>query len=55
MRTARRQGRPLRRPRTRLTIDDYWQRWWTEEVTVGKARGTQYGYRDIYACYIGPG
>jgi hypothetical protein len=54
MRTARRRGEPVRRPRTRLTIDEYWRRWWTEEVTVGKARGTQYGYRDIYACYIAP-
>ena len=54
MRTARRRGQPQRRPKTRLTIYDYWQRWWSEEVTVGKARGTQYGYRDIYACYIGP-
>ncbi|HEV2922419.1 MAG TPA: hypothetical protein VGW98_00140 [Solirubrobacteraceae bacterium] len=54
MRTARRRGEPVRRPKTRLTIDEYWRRWWTEEVTVGKARGTQYGYRDIYACYIAP-
>jgi integrase len=54
MRTARRRGQPQRRPKTRLRVDDYWQRWWIEEVTVGKARGTQYGYRDIYACYIGP-
>ena len=54
MRTARRQGRPLRRPKTRLTISDYWQRWWTEEVTVGKARATQYSYRGIYGSDIGP-
>jgi integrase len=54
MRTARRQGQPQRRPKTRLTIDDYWQRWWSEEVTVAKARATQYSYRGIYESDIGP-
>jgi integrase len=54
MRTARRQGQPLRRPKTGLTIDDYWQRWWAQEVTVAKARATQYSYRGTYAAYIGP-
>jgi integrase len=53
MRTVRREGRPLRRPKTGLTIDDYWKRWWEEEVTA-KARGTQYSYRGTYAAYIGP-
>ena len=54
MRTARRKGQPVRRPKTRLTIDDYWQRWWADEVTSGKARGTQYSYRGTYAAYVGP-
>ncbi len=54
MRTARREGQPLRRPATRLTIDDYWQRWWVQEVTVAKARATQYSYRGTYASYIAP-
>jgi len=54
MRTARRSGQPLRRPKTRLTIEDYWQRWWGQEVTVAKARATQYSYRGIYASDIGP-
>ena len=54
MRTSRRQGQPLRRPKTRLTIDDYWQRWWAREVTVAKARATQYSYSGTYAAYIAP-
>jgi integrase len=54
MRTARRDGQPLRRPKTRLTIDDYWKIWWSQEVTVGKARGTQKSYKDKYAAHIGP-
>ncbi len=54
MRTARRQGQPLRRPKTRMTIGEYWEQWWVEEVTAAKARGTQAGYRSIYAAYIGP-
>jgi hypothetical protein len=54
MRTARRQGQPLRRPKTGLTIGEYWQRWWREEITVAKARATQYSYRDTYAANIAP-
>jgi integrase len=54
MRTARRHGKPLRRPKPGVTIDDYWKRWWAEEVTVAKARATQYSYRANYASYIGP-
>jgi len=54
MRTARRAGEPVRRPTTRLTVDGYWRRWWQEEVTVAKARATQYSYRDTYAASIGP-
>jgi integrase len=54
MRTARRQGQPLRRPKTRMTIGEYWERWWTEEITVAKARATQYSYRDTYVSYIAP-
>jgi hypothetical protein len=54
MRTARRQGQPLRRPTTRLTIGEYWEKWWLEEVTVAKTRATQYSYRGTYAANIGP-
>jgi integrase len=54
MRTARRQGKPLRRPKPGVTIDDYWEQWWAKEVTVAKARATQYSYRANYASYIGP-
>jgi hypothetical protein len=54
MRTARREGQPLRRPKTRLTIDDYWDLWWVQEVTVAKARATQASYRDTYRSLIGP-
>jgi integrase len=54
MRTVRREGRPLRRPKTGLSIADYWQQWWAQEVTVAKARATQYSYRANYASYIGP-
>jgi len=54
MRTARRRGQALRPPRVNLTIDQYWQRWWAQEVVVAKARGTQYGYRAVYCAYVGP-
>src|ERR1700733_8703415 len=54
MRTARRNGKPVRQPKTRMTIDDLWDRFWEEEVVVAKSRGTQYGYRDTYRAYIGP-
>jgi hypothetical protein len=54
MRTTRRQGKPLRRPKTRMSVNDYWERWWSEEVTVAKARATQYSYRDTYLGYIAP-
>jgi hypothetical protein len=54
MRTKRREGKPVRRPKTRLTVDELWQRFWAEEVTVAKARGTQTSYKDTYAAYVGP-
>jgi integrase len=41
-------------PKARLTIDDYWRRWWEQEVVVAKARGTQFGYRAIYSAYVEP-
>jgi integrase len=54
MRTVRRQGQPLRRAKTRITLNEYWERWWREELIVAKARATQYSYRDTYASYIAP-
>jgi integrase len=54
MRTARREGKPVRLPKTQLTIDQYWELWWEQEVTVGKTRATQHSYRGAYACYIRP-
>lgn len=54
MRTARRAGTPLRRPTTRMSVDEYWRQWWKDEVTVAKARATQYSYRDTYASHIAP-
>jgi hypothetical protein len=54
MRTARREGKPVRLPKTQLTIDEYWELWWEQEVTVGKTRATQHSYRGAYACYIRP-
>src|SRR5690242_16174318 len=54
MRSDRRKGQPVRRPASRMTVDDYWQHWWTHEVTVAKARATQYSYRDIYTADIAP-
>ena len=55
MRTDRRRGEPLRPPRTRMSVDDYWRRWWQQEAVIAKARGTQYGYRAVYNAYIAPG
>jgi hypothetical protein len=55
MRTDRRRGEPLRPPKTRMTVENYWRRWWQQEVVVAKARATQYGYRAVYNAYIGPG
>jgi hypothetical protein len=37
-----------------MTLNEYWERWWRDEVTVAKARATQYSYRDTYASYIAP-
>jgi integrase len=54
MRTARREGQPRRRPKTHLSVDEYWQQWWAQEVVVAKARATQYSYRDTYAAHIAP-
>ncbi len=54
MRVARREGKPVRLPKTQLTIDQYWELWWGQEVTVGKTRATQHSYRGAYACYIRP-
>jgi integrase len=54
MRVARREGKPVRPPKTQLTIDQYWELWWEQEVTVGKTRATQHSYRGAYACYIRP-
>ncbi len=54
MRTARRDGQPVRRPKTRLTVDEYWEIWWAQEVTLAKARATQYSYKGTYVAYIGP-
>jgi hypothetical protein len=55
MRTARREGKPERRPKTRLTVDDYfWEKWWPEEVTLAKSRGTQQSYRSNHLSYIAP-
>jgi integrase len=54
MRVARREGKPVRLPKTQLTIDEYWELWWEQEVTVGKTRATQHSYRGTYACYIRP-
>jgi integrase len=54
MRVARREGRPVRLPKTQLTIDQYWELWWEQEVTVAKTRATQHSYRGAYACYIRP-
>jgi integrase len=45
---------PARLARTATTINDYWELWWAEEVTVAKARATQYSYRDTYAAHIAP-
>jgi integrase len=54
MRTARRKGEPVRRPKTRVTVEWYWEVWWAQEVTVAKARATQRSYKAAYVCYIGP-
>src|ERR1700736_3002507 len=54
MRTARRTGQPRRRPKTQLTVGQYWQRWWSQEVVIAKARATQYSYRDTYAASVAP-
>ena len=54
MRTARREGKPLRLPRTQLTIDDYWELWWASEVTVAKSRATQHSYKGVYVANIRP-
>ena len=54
MRTARREGKPLRLPRTQLTIDDYWELWWASEVTVAKSRATQHSYKGVYVSNIRP-
>jgi len=54
MRTARRDGQPVRRPKTRLTVDEYWEIWWTQEVAPGKARATQYSYKGTYDSLIRP-
>jgi hypothetical protein len=54
MRTARREGKPLRLPRTQLTIDDYWELWWANEVTVAKSRATQHSYKGVYVSNIRP-
>ena len=48
------QGQARGRGRTIMTVDEYWERWWTQEVTVAKARATQYSYRDRYAAYVAP-
>ena len=37
-----------------LTLNQYWRRWWANEVVVGKARGTQFGYRAVYSAYVAP-
>ena len=55
MRTARRDGKPERRPKTRMTVDEYfWEKWWPEEVTLAKSRGTQQSYRNNHLIYIAP-
>jgi hypothetical protein len=46
-RTSRRPRDPLR-ANTTMTIDAYWERWWTQEVTVARAHATQRSYRDTY-------